>query len=323
MKLVVKVISIGNTCLDIILMHTDQLPKWSTEQFFKETRWRSAGQGANFAIATASLGYPTQLVSNIGSDQISARIEAELRRVKLLNLRFLQRAEGVTGFTVSVVRSDGERLFLTFLGHQNTFSMKRHEKRIVQSLERNDIIHISGYYMLPNLRDELPPLLHQFKAKGVRISFDPGWPPLGFSKSERKNLNAILPYVDYFEPNETELQAMTGRGTISSAVKAIRRVYFGVIALKRGMRGSIIFSESKTLVTRAFKIRALDSTGAGDVFDAAFLTGVIKSAALSTCAKRGNAAAAILMSNVNSGSSRYPTEASVSNFLEKFATSTG
>jgi len=313
-KLVANIFSIGNTCLDIILMHTNQLPKWSTEQFFKKTQWRSAGQGANFAIATASLGHPTCLVSNLGSDEISTRILADLQRMKLLDLKLLERTENATGFTVSVVRSDGERLFLTFLGHQNDFSLLHNKPRILQSLQKNDIIHISGYYMLPNLWNELPALVSQFKHRGAKISFDPGWPPSGFNRTERKDLRVVLPDVDYFEPNEIELQAMTRKRSVSSAVKEIRRICDGVIALKRGSRGSIVFSENTVITTRAFRVRAVDSTGAGDVFDAAFLTGIVRGIPLSLCAKRGNAAAAALMSSTNSGRFRFPTESSIQHF---------
>ena len=312
-----KVISLGNTCLDIILLHTDNLPKWGREIFFDETLWRTAGQGANFAIASSSLGNTTYLISNIGSDPAGARIEAELKTIKRLDLRFLRKTTGSTGFSVSVIRSDGERLFLTFLGHQDIFSLKRDEGEIIHTAENEDIIHISGYYMLPHLREELPPLLRELRAKNVRISFDPGWYPFGFNRSERANLKTILPHVDYFEPNEMELLAMTGENTITSAVGKIRRCFSGVLALKRGESGSVIFSGNKRIISKAFKIRALDSTGAGDVFDAAFLTGAIKEDALEVCARKGNAAAAILMTRGNSDRSRFPTEGALNSFLEE------
>ena len=121
MKLVVKIISIGNICLDIILRPADRLPKWSTELFFKETQSRSGGQGLNFAVASALFGNTTLLASNMGMDQAGAAIEAELSAVKNLDLRLLRRTKEPTGFTVSVVRSDGERFFLAPLGHQREF----------------------------------------------------------------------------------------------------------------------------------------------------------------------------------------------------------
>jgi sugar/nucleoside kinase (ribokinase family) len=310
-----KVISIGNTCLDIILLHTEHLPNWSTEVFFGEARWRSAGQGANFAIASASLGNPTFLVSNTGSDAAAGRIEADLRRLKGLDIRFLRKIEGPTGFTVSVVRSDGERLFLTFLGHQDAFSTKPDQEQIIQTAKAEDMIHISGYYMLPRLRDELLPLLHKLRGRDARISFDPGWPPSGFSKSEIENVKAILPHVQYFEPNETELFAMTSKHNITSAVKKVRRWFSGVLAVKRGYKGSVIFVENKPLIARAFKIRPLDTTGAGDVFDAAFLTTIMNKEPIEVCARRGNAAAAMLIMKTDSDLSRFPTETALNSFL--------
>jgi sugar/nucleoside kinase (ribokinase family) len=140
---------------------------------------------------------------------------------------------------------------------------------------RDDIVHISGYYMLPRLQDALAPLLHDLRGRGVRISFDPGWPPSGFNARERAKLKSILPCVDYFEPKETELLAMTAMRTIDTAVKRIKRWFTGVLALKCGRRGSIIFAEDTPVYSKAFRIVPLDTTGAGDVFDAAFLTGII------------------------------------------------
>lgn len=304
MNLVTKIISIGNTCLDIILRYTDRIPEWGTEIFLKETHWRLGGQGANFAAACCALGYPTHLVTNLGSDNAGTRLKSELRSIRLLDNRFLLTRPGKTGFTVSLVRSDGERLFLTFLGHQNFFSTKRNMRHIVQTVEKNDIVHVSGYYMLPRLRTELLDLLHVLRSREARISFDPGWPPFGFAKHERDDLKTILQQIDFFEPNETELLAMTRKARVSSAVDSIRRWFPGVIALKRGGRGCIVFSEKKPILVKAFKTHALDTTGAGDVFDAGFLTGVTRNYPLKACARRANRAAAIFISKGMSQLSR-------------------
>jgi len=136
-----KIISIGNTCLDIILRYTNRLPQWGTELFLDETEWRLGGQAANFAVACCALGYPSQLVSNVGSDQVGKRLRTELKSENLLNTKFLQTTKGETGFAVSLLRSDGERLFLTFLGHQSLFSTKPYVKRIAENLDARDAHH--------------------------------------------------------------------------------------------------------------------------------------------------------------------------------------
>ena len=86
-----KVISIGNTCLDIILTPTDHLPRWNSEIVFPRCEWRLGGQGTNFAIATALLGFKPILVSSIGTDGAGNQLHSELSMTKSINKRFLLR----------------------------------------------------------------------------------------------------------------------------------------------------------------------------------------------------------------------------------------
>jgi sugar/nucleoside kinase (ribokinase family) len=110
---------------------------------------------------------------------------------------------------------------------------------------------------------------------------------------------------------------MTGTRTIATAAKRIKRWYTGILALKCGSRGSIIFAEDNPIISKAFRIIPLDATGAGDVFDAAFLTGIIGGEGLKDAARRGNAAAAILMTSAASDFSRFPTRAALRRLLGK------
>jgi sugar/nucleoside kinase (ribokinase family) len=110
---------------------------------------------------------------------------------------------------------------------------------------------------------------------------------------------------------------VTGARTIDTAAKRVKRWFTGVLALKCGSRGSIIFAEGNPVYSKAFRIAPLDATGAGDVFDAAFLTGIIGGEGLKDAARRGNAAAAILMASAASDLSRFPTKAAVHKLLRK------
>lgn len=85
-----KVISIGNTCLDLILRYVDKVPDWGTEKFCKESESRLAGQGVNFAITAAKLSNKTFLASNIGNDPIGRNFKSELNQLSSLDTRFLE-----------------------------------------------------------------------------------------------------------------------------------------------------------------------------------------------------------------------------------------
>ncbi|MGO9646326.1 MAG: PfkB family carbohydrate kinase [Candidatus Bathyarchaeia archaeon] len=85
----VKVISVGNTCLDIILRNVDQIPDWGTEKFCQESETRFAGQATNFAISSAKLSHKTYLVSSIGNDLIGKHFKSELNHLSFLDCSFL------------------------------------------------------------------------------------------------------------------------------------------------------------------------------------------------------------------------------------------
>ena len=84
----VKVMSVGNTCLDIILRYVNQIPNWGTEKFCEETETRFAGQATNFAIASARLAHSTYLVSSLGNDLAGKSFKSELSQVPSLDCSF-------------------------------------------------------------------------------------------------------------------------------------------------------------------------------------------------------------------------------------------
>lgn len=302
-----KVISLGNTCLDIILGRSNRLPRWNSELIFQETEWRLGGQAANFAIAATRLGLEPILASSIGNDDVGNRIRAELASVMPVDERFFRLQDSETGFSVTLIRDDGERSFLTFLGHQSVFTTKPIMQSLLKAVGNDDIVHISGLYMLPTLRRELPSLFRQFKQSGVRISFDPGWNPTGFSKTGRQGFYRLLSFTDFYEPNDAELKQLTGETNVQSAIRRLRATFHGVTALKLGRKGSRIIEPSgKVTFVPSYPTRVADTTGAGDVFNAGFIAGVVQDLGLYLSANVGNAAASIAISRRGEPNLRFP-----------------
>ncbi len=215
-----------------------------------------------------------------------------------------------------VVRNDGERLFLANLSHQNSYSLNHDREFLLDAVNPGDFLHISGYFMLPRLRVELPSFLQEAQNRKVRISFDPGWDSNGFTDATRAELFHLLSFVEFFEPNETELKAISGKPTILESIEELSRRYKGIVALKQGERGSRIFDRNRSVTKVAsFPTQVIDSTGAGDVFDAGFIHGLINQRSLEDSAKIGNAAAALLISRKGVGSSRFPTATEIADLV--------
>jgi sugar/nucleoside kinase (ribokinase family) len=311
-----KAFSIGNICLDCILRYARDMPKWGREIFFDEGEQRLAGQCANFAIALAKLGCPTWVVGSLGNDETGNRFAREMSSIPLLNCTFLRQEGGITGFTISVIRTDGERSFLTFLGHQTNYSLGHDEGRIIENVQKGDFVHVSGYFMLPSLQEELPRFLKIVKSKGAIVSFDPGWDPTDFGESARKRTFACLTEVDLFLPNVAELMALTSTESPDSAIQRLARSYGGVTVVKAGEKGCRIAKKGESLATVAsYPVKVVDTTGAGDVFDAGFIYAMTCGHSLEVCGKFANAAAALSISRPGSPDTRFPNSNETSGLL--------
>jgi argininosuccinate lyase len=313
-----NVISIGNTCLDIILSETTQLPKWNSELIFPKTEWRLGGQGANFAIAASHLELKSVLATSIGTDEAGNRILGELAATTRIDEHLIKREKSETGFSVTLVRRDGERSFLTFLGHQKLFTTKPIMNEILNIIETDSIVHISGLYMLPKLRRELLSLFKRLHDENTRISFDPGWNPEGFSKAKREEFYRLLSYVAFYEPNDAELKQLTGQTTVQAALRRVEPKFGGVLALKLGKKGSKIIEPSgKVTFEPPFLTRVADTTGAGDAFDAGFIAGILRNRSVQISAKIGNATASIAISRRGRATLRFPRLREVQTAIER------
>ena len=223
-----------------------------------------------------------------------------------------------TGFTVVLVRNDGERLFLAHLGHQSLYSLDTDRTQLLNLIDPGDFVHVSGYFMLPRVRTELPSFLKEAHNRKARISFDPGWDSNGFNEASRTELFQLLPNADFFEPNETELKAISRKPTIQESIAQLTTHYSGIIALKMGEFGSRIYDHGQIIAeAKSFSTQVIDSTGAGDAFDAGFIHGIINQQNYAEAARIGNATASVLISRRGAGQSRFPTVADIEKLMTR------
>jgi sugar/nucleoside kinase (ribokinase family) len=303
-----KFVSVGNICQDRIMRYTDHIAQWGTEVFFDESEERIGGQAANFAMAASRLGHDTTLMANIGNDETAKSMLSELRSIPRLSCALVSKESSRTGYTVAVVRTDGERSFFTYLGHQGRFSLTRNQNELLGRISKNDLIHVSGFFMLPRARSETADFVRRIKEerKGI-VSFDPGWDPSGFDVQAISEIYAVLDHVEYFEPNEIELLSLTKERSLQEAISIVRRRFAGVMALKLGSEGSIVTKGTDQVFVPSFRIRVKDTTGAGDAFDAGFLTSACNGDSLEECGKLGNAVGSLTISRTGNSYLRFPT----------------
>lgn len=225
------------------------------------------GSGSIVAAGASRLGLRTGLVAAIGDDALG-RFQGEALEWRGVDISGLIRDPArPTG--ISVILSKGEdRAILTAIGTIDSLSCELIDRGLVAAARH---VHVSSYFLMPKLRNGLTHLLAEAHAAGTTISLDTNWDPSGSWDDE---IAEVLALVDVFLPNLNEAMQLTGAVDASAAASAlVQSTSGGTVAIKLGGDGALALSAGARAEASAMEANVVDTTGAGDSFDAGFLTG--------------------------------------------------
>ena len=145
---------------------------------------------------------------------------------------------------------------------------------------------MSSYYLQEQLRQGLGELFVRARAAGLTVSLDPGFDP---QQRWGDELLSLLPLVDVFLPNEREACAISGKTEPLAALRALANGHTRIV-VKLGGDGCVTLRDDGTpLAVPAHAVAVVDSTGAGDSFDAGFLHAWRLGMPLRDCLRWGSA----------------------------------
>ena len=258
---------LGDANPDLVLTGDVEPAFGQEERLVDEARLTVGGSGAIVATGAARLGLRVGFCGVVGDDTFGGflRDELEHRGVDVGGL--VVDADRPTGVTVVLARPN-DRAILT---HAGTIADLRTDLIDPARLERARHVHVSSYFLQQSLAPELPALFEHVRAGGATTSVDPNWDP-----SERWDggLRDLLGHVDVFFPNATEATRIAGIDELDDAVLALAE-RAGVVAAKAGAGGALAAHGERLVRAAAPAIEALDTTGAGDAFDAGYLASML------------------------------------------------
>ncbi len=301
--------TIGDVNVDLIA-RIDRMPEMGRQVITKDFQTHGGGCSANFSLSCARLGMDVQLFGKVGDDVFGRYVLIELEDNGVDTKNVLM-TEKKTGVTVAIVQGI-ERSFITFRGENATFCLDD----IDVSKIRAEMVHLPSYFLMDSLRDGYVRLIDLLHAAGVKVSFDTGWDPRGFIPETVEPLFRILPRVDVFLPNLDEARSILGLGKDAGPEKAAEILLdmgVKVVAIKMGKDGCWVADRERIEYVPAFQVKVVDTTGAGDNFNAGFISSYIGGRPLRDCAIIGSATAALKIGGV--GWSTYPTRGQVNTFL--------
>lgn len=253
------VLSTGRLYCDLVFRGLAAMPHLGEERFADDLAIVPGGGGFITAAHLVGLGRPAALLARLGEDPLSQSLLPALDRSGV-ELAFLEHAaDAGPQLTVAMVQ-DGERAFLS----RRAGPARPATLPAALGDVRAAHLHIAEFATLA----EIPHLVTDAKHHGLTVSLDPSWDD---ALIRSPDLVARCNGVDIFLPNAAEARAIAGCDDLDAAGRRLAR-YFPVVVIKDGSDGARLFQHEDTATLPAAPCHAvLDTTGAGDAFNAGFL----------------------------------------------------
>lgn len=300
------VVVVGELNVDLILHDVSSFPEMGTEKIAKNMVLAMGSASAILASNMANLGAKVGFVGKLGRDHFGEIILNTLKDHGV-DCGGIQRDEAArTGVTVSMTFPSNYAM-VTYMGAMEKFALQDID---FGYLRKGQHMHLSSFYLLPGLRPACAELFRQAKEAHLTTSFDPGWDP---QEEWKEDIQEVLKLVDIFLPNEQEALNISGCRTVGEALDRMDRTC-PVVIIKRGKQGALCRVKGETIKTRAFEVESVDTTGAGDSFNAGFLFEWLRGSDVRQCLKVGSACGALTTTKMG-GTTASPSREELNHFL--------
>ena len=279
--------AIGELNVDIILNRIESEPEIGKEKFAQDMTVTLGSSTAIFAANAAALGSKVCFVGLVGRDSFGDLVRTSLE-AKGVDTRYVKQGETPTG--ASICMSYGEdRAVLTYQGAMDIMGLDDIDLSVFDETRH---IHLSSIFMQSGVLRDLEKILDLAAAKGVTVSLDTQWDPIEKWAFDYKKL---LPKITVFMPNEKELQELTGKKTLASAIAEVEPYLGSAMMLKCGSKGSILIKKdgSRTALPAFLNSNVVDAIGAGDSCNSGFVSAFVKGLPLEECQRTGNLTGAV------------------------------
>lgn len=281
------VIAIGELNVDLILNNINGELEIGKEKFAKDMIMTLGSSTAIFSANASSLGTRVAFVGMIGKDSFGELVKNSLQSKGVDTSLLIETDKGATGATI-VLNYNEDRANVTYQGTMDIMGFADIDKAIFEETKH---IHISSVFLQSGIKKDLLEILRYAREKGVTTSLDTQWDPV---EAWDLDYAKILPYISVFMPNEKELQFVTQASTLDEAIEKIRP-YINICVIKRGNNGSLMLLNDGTSHSMdAFLNKSvIDAIGAGDSFNAGFISQFVKGKSPDDCQRFGNLTGAI------------------------------
>jgi sugar/nucleoside kinase (ribokinase family) len=302
---------VGELNPDLILYGVPRDPKPDHEYLVDGFRLTLGSSSAIFAHNLAALGTRVAMAAKIGPDALGEMCVGWLGSAGVDTSRVVRSANVATGASV-ILTHPGHRFILTYPGTIFDLAYEDLDLEFIFSARH---LHVASYYLNRALRPRMADLFRDAKRRGLSTSLDTNDDPEGKWAGD---LLDVLPHVDIFFPNEREAKFITHTDDVSHAIDALAEKVRTVV-VKLGPAGALAREGKQEWRCKPVAVKALDTVGAGDSFDAGYIDKFLKNAPPQDCLDYANLTGAYSTTH-EGGTEAFRNREAMTRFLAANAT---
>lgn len=305
------ILSVGEVCVDWVLT-VDRFPEADEKVYYEKSSYFPGGVIANYSVGVARLGGSVYFIGGVGKDEWGRFLINRLRTEGVKTDFVKVHDEKPTAINFIIVDREGTKRILqdpnlrTNVPDPSYFE----DERMRELLNEVSHVHLSATRLETALA-----VARKAKERGISVSLD--LESHAISSYGADQVTTLLKHVDILLPNKLTITALFGDVDLESGARKLLGMGPKTVVVTLGERGCLVAYGDRSIVVPAFKIRPIDTTGAGDAFNAAFtLFHVIEGLPAEDAGLIANAAAALKCMRLGAQTG-MPTRKELREFLEE------
>jgi ribokinase len=272
-----------------MIIKLDRIPRPGETRLGGEFLTAAGGKGANQAVAAAKAGGDVTLIARVGQDMFGERAVAGLVK-QGVNVDYVQYDKCPSGVALIFVGADGENCIAVGSGANAKLS-PADVRRAKTALAQADVVVMQ----LESPLETVQAAADLAAARGRLVILNPA--------PAQPLPDKLLKKVSILTPNETEAELLTGvkvknNASCVRAADVLRRKGVGTVIITLGAEGAFVASPTLNERVPGFKMKAVDTTAAGDTFSGALAVALAEGKPLADAVRFANAAAAISVTRI-------------------------
>jgi len=304
------IVAVGDSVVDVVIP-VPRFLRGNEDSLHSDGMERHMGGSSNYLITMSRLGLKVGVADAIGDDDLAAFYRAGLEAEGVDTSHLTVRKGGKTSGCVVILTDEGEHAYIGLEGVSRTFTAEELDEGYVKGAKA---FFMSGYPLAESpISGAVLKALRVAKAAGRHVFFDPS--PVA-DTIDAAALKEVVAGTDTFILNDRELGLVASVMGVKAEPASLLRLGARRVVLKEGSDGCSIHTPKGASSYPGFKVKVVDTTGAGDSFDAAIAYGTLRGWSDADTATLANAAGAVKVGKKGAGRN-VPTPAEIKALLNE------